>query len=297
MESDKALLYITEVISTYDENDGGRIKVRISPYDLPDTPIEELPYVFPLLPKHLHVNPKIGELVLVIFQKQGAAKSDRFYIGPIISQPYDMDMGGIYTGRALLNGCTVSGKPQPRVDMDPENAGTVPERDDIAIEGRKNSDIVLKDNEVRIRCGHKEEPDSTDRSNRLHRNRRDPAYIQMKFDRSRRMTSKSSDDRYSSSVNVVADRINLLSHDSPDNFELTDPNELISENTMSKIMREAHQMVYGDELVKYLKKLVDIFEKHTHPFAMDPPCLDSTQKAAINTSQLDGILSNSIRIN
>ena len=41
-------------------------KIRLTPEDN-GTLDEDLPYVFPLLPKMLHVKPQIGELVLVIF--------------------------------------------------------------------------------------------------------------------------------------------------------------------------------------------------------------------------------------
>lgn len=296
------LFYICKVEHVYDGQDGLRIKVRIPYHDADKATIDELPYAFPLLPKHLHVNPQVGETVIVFTQEVDNPEMDRFFIGPIISQPYYMRYDTGENSRALLNGQHyIPGKTRtgtkigilPKSDMDPENAGVLPGRGDIAIEGRQNADIVLKDNEIRIRCGYKEEPNSSAPINRLHRNKTDQAYIQMKFDKD----GRGGDKKYATSMNVVADRINLLSHDSSDYFDLNDKKDLISDETMSKIMKEAHPVVYGDELIAYLKKLIRVFETHTHPFAQDPPCLDDSQISAINTAQLDEMVSKSIRVN
>lgn len=293
MNTDGTLFYITKVVSTTDDQDGYRIKVRISPFDNDKTD-DELPYVFPLLPKHLHVNPKVGESVVVMFQEMGKNLSNRFFIGPIISQPYTMGQDpSEFSATSLLSGFHAGNTPQPQVKMDPENNGVLPIRTDIALEGRYNSDVVLKDSEVRIRCGYKKTPKAEKRTDRLHRNGRDQAYIQMKYGYAKDAEGKD----YSSITNIVSDRINILSHDSTDYFDLNDPEKLISDDTIEKIFKEAHPVVYGDVLVAYLKKLVEIFRTHSHPFAMDPPCLDSTQAAAINPGQLESMLSTSIRVN
>ena len=63
--SDQLLFRLCEVLSVVDDNDGLRIKVRLYPEDVKYKTIKELPYCFPLLPKHLHINPKVGECVLV----------------------------------------------------------------------------------------------------------------------------------------------------------------------------------------------------------------------------------------
>ena len=58
-----------EVLSVYDDAEGLRIKVRIPYFDPPkeeDPNMERIPYCFPLMPKLIHVNPKVGELVLDI---------------------------------------------------------------------------------------------------------------------------------------------------------------------------------------------------------------------------------------
>ena len=63
---------------------GRRIKVRLID-DEQNLNANDLPWVFPLLPKHLQIIPKIGEMVMVILQDQNSPNGNRFYIGPIVS--------------------------------------------------------------------------------------------------------------------------------------------------------------------------------------------------------------------
>ena len=77
----------------------GRIKVYIKgpvssggDGDKPDesldnNAINELPWCFPMLPKHLSIQPKIGEVVWIFTLGKNHQHADRLYIGPIISQP------------------------------------------------------------------------------------------------------------------------------------------------------------------------------------------------------------------
>ena len=68
----------TKVVSVDDEYHGGRIRVRLGGID-GNTPNDKLPYCFPLLPKLIHVYPKVGEGVLIILEKNGSGKSNRYY--------------------------------------------------------------------------------------------------------------------------------------------------------------------------------------------------------------------------
>ena len=293
MEQEKTLIYMCPVLYVTDNSDGLRIKVRIPYYDDNTVSINDLPYAFPLLPKFMHVNPKVNEMVLVILQNTGATNGNRFFIGPVISQPQKMNFDAYdYSAQSLLNGNIISA-PLTAPSLDPDNRGTLPDREDIAIEGRGNSDIILKDSELRIRCGHKVNSYAfTD--NCLKFNKEDPSYVQMKY--SKMKDAKNND--FSSVVNVVGDRINLLSHDSKTHFELADPEKLITDEEMANLFQKAHQLPYGDELIAFLKDFIRIFLNHTHPFAMDKPKLKQPDLERLTTkSHLDEMLSDSIRIN
>ena len=280
-----------EVLSVIDDKAGLRIKVRIHPDDSDCPTIDDLPFCYPLMPKHFHINPKVGEMVLVITSVLGVTKGRRWFIGPIISQQYNLNYDPFnFSAKSILDNGKFS-TPLPRPELNPDNEGTYPDREDIAIQGRQNADLILKDSEVRLRCGFKKEPTGKP-ENTLLFNREDLSYIQMKYKRLKDHKGKD----FSSSINIVADRINLLSHDSKTPFTLNDRKALITDEELVKILEQAHPLVYGDELVEFLKQLIEVIRTHTHPFSMDPPCFTTPQTKVLNTD-LDEMLSNSIRIN
>lgn len=291
MSEDNIIIRFSEVLSVDDDKEGLRIKVKL-PYEDADCKyIEDLPYAFPLLPKMLHVNPKVGECVMIILQKTDDTRGNRFFIGPVISQQYMMNKDPYnYSSRSLFEGQQIV-KPLPKPSLNPENEGTVPDRDTIAIIGRKNCDLQLLDDEIRIRCGHKKQPDG-EPINTLLYNEKDLAYIQMRYEK----VKDAKGNEINSMINVVADRINLLSHDSPSGFKLGDNKNLINDEQMNRVLNETHPMVYGDELVKFLKELIEIFRMHSHPFSMDPPILTLPQNDTLS-KDLNTMLSPSIRLN
>lgn len=280
-----------EVLSVNDDQAGLRIKVRIYPDDNECKTINDLPYCYPLMPKHFHINPKVGEMVLIITNVIGETTDRRWFIGPIISQQYALNYDPFkFSARSILdNGKVVS--PLPRPELNPDNDGTCPDREDIAIQGRQNTDLILKDNEVRLRCGFKKEPNGLPK-NALLFNSEDLSYIQMKYKRLKDNKGR----EFSSSINLVADRINLLSHDSRTPFTLNDRKSLITDEELVKILENAHPLIYGDDLVSFLKQLIEVIRTHTHPFAMDPPCFTTPQNKVLNTD-LDNMLSQSVRTN
>ena len=134
------------------ENKGlGRIKVRIkgSMTTGGDDSIldENLPWCFPLMPKHFSVQPKVGEVVLLfVFSKQ-QQHVDRLYIGPIISQlPKLNEDPFLYSA---LNGFSF-GVESPLVNpaQIPDLNGVFANPEDVVVQGRYNTDIIQKKNEV-----------------------------------------------------------------------------------------------------------------------------------------------------
>lgn len=288
------IIRLAKVESVTDDQAGLRIKVRLHEDTYQDYPdISSLPYCFPLLPKFVHVNPKIGECVLVILASLDGVTDNRFFIGPVISQQYCKNYDPyLFRSRCLLKGGN-STTPYPNPEMNPDNDGSCPEREDISLQGRQNTDMILKDNEVRIRCG------ATPFANgngdyTLKFNKEDLSYILMRF--SSRANDPNTSIPYRTSVNIVADRINLLSHDSKNTFILNNTKKLITDEEMEKILKMAHPLPYGDELIDFLKKLIEVIRTHTHPFSMDPPCFTTPQNDVLETN-LDNMLSKSIRIN
>lgn len=281
-----------KVLSVIDDSEGLRIKVRIPYVDDANLPVSELPYVFPLLPKMVHVNPKNDEMVLVLLQSIGDGQGNRFFIGPVISQPQYINFDPYnYSSQSLFKGNQIV-KPLPAPSLNPNNNGTLPDRDDIALQGRGNTDIILKPSEVRIRCGFKQN-EYTTKENCLNFNSVDLGYIQMKYNKMCDNKNK----EFSSLINIVADRINLLSYDSKDYFPMTDRKELITDDDLRNlILEKAHPLPYGDKLIEFLKQLIEVIRNHTHPFSMDPPCFKEQEEKILSTD-LNEMLSQSIRIN
>ena len=279
-----------EVIDVYDNNDGERIKVRISPEDDRIKDDNKLPFAYPLLPKMLHVKPKQGESVLIILTEVNNGYSDRYYIGPLISQPQFMD-GDKFGVDSFSTYSDSFKEPDIAPSTNADSQGALVNNNDIAIYGRTKNDIILTDNDIRIRSGSRLKDTSV--KGHLVYNRTDPAYIHLKHSDNKRGEEN---DTYRSTATIVADKINLLSNTSKYPFKLTDKNDLISDNEMQKIIESAHALPYGDKLVEFLNVFIDAFISHTHPY----PGMIPDQTMAYNAVAdypLETILSNSVRIN
>lgn len=287
--SKNAIIKICQVVDVFDDTDGERIKVRLSPED--DKKYNnELPYAFPLLPKLLHVKPKVGELVVVILTEVGNGHSVRYYIGPIISQPQYMENDNFYINTMSLYPGSIK-LPSVAPSTNVESHGAMANNEDIAIYGRKKSDIILTNDDVRIRCGSRLK-DNTQKGEIVF-NRTDPAFIHLKHTDHNRGEGE---DTYRSTATIVADKINLIGNQSKDPFRTNDKKDLISDDVMQKIIEQAHKLPYGDILVDFLILFVKTFAEHTHPYPGLPPCQTSDY---INTISYDlnQILSESVRIN
>ena len=283
------------VKNTIDPTNAGRIQVRV-PYDDLKKSDEDLEWAFPLLTKMLHIHPKIGETVMIINRDFDNERSGRYYLGPVISQPQFMyEELNENSALRVLQGTRVGADKNP--ETDPIVKGTIPDNEDVAILGRKDSDIILKDDDIRIRCGVKK-TDAFDKTkfafNSVH-----PAFIKMKHVRDYDERNLFYDGpRYESVINVVADKINLIGTDARDKFNANDPDELINDEEVSRFITEAHQLPFGDKLIEFLRIFITAFQSHTHPWVGrgQTPCKDITYNALANYN-LESMLSTTIRIN
>lgn len=275
---------------------GRRIKVKLAEDDS-GASAKDVPWVFPLLPKHLQVIPKPGEQVMVFFQDLDGPLGNRFYIGPIISQDYYLDNGGGYSAYSLLKGKATMPLCHPKGN--PENDGTYPDSDVIAIQGRGDCAVWLKDEELRLMCGHKpkwknrSDVDKADPGS-LTFNKNDLAYIQMRYD----SFNGGSGDGFKSAINVVADRINLVTHNGADrDSKLTanDQTELMTKESVEHIAENGERMVYGDKLISFLNKFRNVFMEHAHHWSNDPQVISSKDEEFWNKN-LEELLCNTIRL-
>lgn len=284
-----AVIKIGEVISIQDETDGGRIKVRLQPDDNRRLD-EKLPYAYPLLPKLIHLRPKIGEAVLVVLTEADNCDSVRYYIGPIISQPQHMEID--YFGidsLSLYNGSLK--QPDVAPSTNPDSHGAFAKENDVAIYGRKKNDIIFSDDDIKIRCGNRLK-DTTVKGGMVF-NRTDPAFIHLKHTDNKR---GSNNDAYRSTATIVADKINLIGNQSKYPYKTNDKNDLITDSEMQNMIDTAHKLPYGDILIEFLNQFRDAFAKHVHPYPGMSPC-ETIEFKELMSYPTDKILSDSVRIN
>ena len=267
-------LFIGQVVSVEDlgsnkqKTDGERIKVRLLPSDKYKS-IDNIPYAFPLLPKLIHVKPKINESVLVFVIDDNNQNSQRFYLGPIISQPQNLKMENHFDSGRLLNGAFLQPNEAPSINS--ETQGCFCEDDDVSLYGRGNTDIILGDKDLRIRCSSRQFS-LNDRDFSF--NRKNPSYIKLKEHDD--LINKIGQNDSNTSATIVADEINLISNNGSPHFNVVNNKEQIDDEEMKKIVKDAHLLPYGDVLVDFLQKFLQMFKSHTHKYSNSPPCPDTS---------------------
>lgn len=297
MASD-AIIRLGQVVSVDDETGGGRIKVRL----MEDHNIshKDLPYAFPLAPKTIQSVPKVGECALVFLTNTKNTKSQRYYLGPIISQPQDMEwapyVGGSGSAISLLDGSII--QPRESIDDFASTVGAFPNKNDIAIIGRKSEDVILKEGEIDLRCGVRKNADGTEERDLVGPvvfNSENPAYIQMRYKK-----GLLANDQGDGVINVVADKINLVSNrDQTNDIPLTNTdgvkNPLLDDSDMYDLMNKLHNTTYGDVLVPILEKICNAITTHVHNAGPKPPD-DSPEIVAVKSLDLWSIVSPFVRI-
>jgi hypothetical protein len=121
-------------------------------------------------------------------------------------------------------------------------------------------------------------------------------YTEKQFTKEVEVIEKTTTSDEGSVINVVASKINLLSHDGEHDFDLTDPESLITGETQKKINTDAHPLVYGDTLVEFLELIRNYVKDHTHPYHQDV-AVDSNDKTDVLDFDLQTILNKNINSN
>lgn len=296
-------MYVGYVADTKDNYNGGRLKAIIS-IDKGQR-MEDIPYAFPLIPKMVQVRPKIGEAVVVFVANDKEPSSQRWYMGPIISQPDKMqrDLFSSFSATRLLeNGGSA---PSKSISLFPENEGAMPKDEDIALLGRKNTDVILTENDVRIRAGARLTKPET---GKVEFNTGAPAYIKLKYHEKPLVTASLPGEtvphtKTRSTATIVADKINLISPNGDEGFSIADKEEGINDEKMKQIIEKAHKLPYGDLLCDFFSAFLDMFRNHVHEYHGMPPVLTEPAAAAFmakyptKESMEDQLLSKDVKIN
>ena len=297
MAGEVQFIKVCNVVSVDDNTGMDRIKVRMIPEDndLSDEQIiaKKNNYAFPALPKLLFVKPKVGECVLVICATNNG-DTQRYYLGPVISQQNQINYDSyMTTARSMFKGSIIPPLASPSMDTDTD--GAFPEDEDVYLTGRRNADIQIKENDIRMRCGVKKAPWAA--KNKFKFNITDPAYILLRYYETDLNNSENGTKKCNSVANIVADKINLLGTNSKDYYQLTDRKDLITDEEMNKIIETAHQLPYGDKLVEILDIFRKAFQNHIHNHYLVPPNPGTIAMSQLSGYNLKSILSDTVRIN
>jgi hypothetical protein len=290
MEGKIDFIKYCKVISVIDNDGTDRILVEVKPEDNSVDLKENISktdahknfaepktlYAFPLLPKAFRILPKEGEGVFVLFASS-ETNTQRYYIGPVISQDDKLWNNSFEEASSFMPGTYYPITTNKKQDK--ELTGVFPQDTEIAVRGRKNADVIISDDEVKIRSGVKLCPKG-DETN-IKYNHEDPAFIKVKYHPEQIEVKKIEDEenqsineQINSTVTVVADKINLFGHKS-NSPELTkehiDGVGIVEDDKLTELMDKAHKLPYGDKLIEILEEIILVLKKHTHKFPMEPP--------------------------
>lgn len=245
-------IYYGEVISIEDSTEGGRIKVKIQPFDN-RTANEDLPWCYPMLPKFFHLYPQVGEIVRILIEDTKYPERSRFWMGSIVSQLQKVGFDSVYTALSTTNmGMTI---PEPAASTYPDAIGVFPLKTDVAIIGKVNTDVILRTNEVHIRAGKHEN------NNPLKLNTKNPAEISMVFEQ-----QKDKSDFQSNTI-IESDKIALISHSGDPQFKAA----RLTTKDRESIFANGHPIARGDVLVEALNIMRNAIITHIHGYSTLPP--------------------------
>ena len=285
------IFYYGKVTSVEDSAMAGRIKVRIVPADKDYEHDSDLPWCYPLIPKFFNVVPKVGEAVRVLMYTTNKNKTDinRGYIGPVIGQPQDLNKDTKLN--SLIVGSDIGyGLPMKAPDVIDSAKGIYPQVQDVAIQGRDNSDVILNSREVNLRAG------KFISGNPLVLNVGQQPRIQLK-----------SVDNDTSSATIIATKIHLISYEgSPgvsfDNLDYNGLNIGIEGGTpntrlQSFLDKRTEPIIYGNRLVNFLTLIKDYITNHEHKDGEGKPISGTGSLKKIQSYNLEKLKSQNIRIN
>lgn len=270
------LLKVGEVVSVNDPTGLHRIQVRIK------GPIArggddgvldgDLPWCVSMLPLHLSAQPKPKEAVYIFNFSKDKQNIDRLFIGPIISQSQQLNFDPMYVS-ALRGFSFGSQVPDKSVDTIPELNGVFPDPQDISIQGRYNTDITQKTNEIVIRSGKFVETKVTSTNPfPFSFNSTTQSYIQLKNGVIIQPKTTTQAAQIGTVVNVVGNKINLLTHAGGNpRFNITNQDNLISDKEMANIIANAYSVPLGEIVLQYLQAVRAALIGHYHN-GSNPPC-------------------------
>ncbi len=242
----KSNIYWGEVVSVNDEYDSGSIKVRIREVDnhIKD---EDLADAYPILPKFIHLYPQKGEAVRVLIENPSTPQKGRLWIGSVISQIHKLEYEDVYSGLSTSNLKVLT--PDKSIRTYPDAKNVFPNINDVALLGKKNTDIILKENKLLIRVGKHVDGDI------YKYNKENIGLIQLNYNRKKKKKNVSE-------MLLMSDKIAMITHSGLPNIKEYE----INDDNIEKMYEQLHPIARADILVEYLEVLRDVILSHVHPY-------------------------------
>jgi hypothetical protein len=293
------LLYPAIVVNTNDYTEQNRITARIINLDQDenvaggkdrDTTDDNLKMCIPLMPQFMFVKPQVGEMVFIIMENPRDESAARYYIGPIINTKTKLRFQSYADAVKIFDYTEFSVNAQTQ--KDPRISSLFPTDADVAIQGRNDSDLVLRPREVYLVAGKF-------KLNTLEANTDSPSYLQLiQRDNANPenfglLTSYSQTNLVSTNINIYSPKGKFRGREL-EAYEVN--NDLKSFGDLAKSL---HPTVFGDELVKLLDLIIRTMLTHIHtPQAPLTPNQFSTELTQYTVQgKLQNLLSQYVRIN
>lgn len=279
-------------------------KQNVGENDLID--YSNLPICIPLLPEFVHARPQIGECVYIIAENPDELSSPRFWLGPSITTQLNLPFQPYQESMAIFNSAsfnTPNNYNGATLQKQTKQFTVLPSKSEIALQGRKDADVILRPREVLIVAGKFQ----SNSINELNTDR--PCKISLKqIDYSPYTTGiKTADQKLNedfkpySQLNFEATSINFISNEGKLR-ELDQNSEEAKANPRLKdygdIANQLHPAVFGDELIKLLKLIIQYLLTHIH--TPQKPGLNnnisSQLEPYLNSGKMNDLLSNVIRL-
>lgn len=253
-------------------------------------PDSKLPFCIPLMPNHIHVRPLEGEMVIVVLENPEDDSAPRYWLGPVISSKLKLRYQAYEEADEIFDNTNFFGN--RKLENKPEASLKIPQRSDIALQGRDDADVILKSREVVISAG-KFKRDS------FEINEESPCQIQLIQNDS----NKENEQEHPpfSQQNFQSNNINLYSpfgkfRDEDEGRRIEDNEDL---EYLGNLANTLHPAVFGDELIKLLDLMRRVLLNHIHTPQEELVENDDSKELAQYTieGRLQELISRHIRIN
>ena len=260
---------------------------------------ENLVWCIPWVAEHLHLRPQAekrdeegnilaeGEMVFLILENPSDSSSPRYWTGPIRTSQLKLKYQSFSDAKSIYTITRASTDNVP--SQNPALADILPGESDVALQGKDDADLILKQQEALLIAGKFNK--GTLQRNTLH-----PSSIQLK-----QFTIQKEDEEIKySQANLTSTNINIFSPDGKfrgPNAEAAEKNPSLED--WGELANSLHPAVFGDELVNLLDLMIRIMLNHIHtPQESLVPTDDSGVLSEFTVDgRLQELISYTLRIN